>query len=65
MAALTSGALARNTPEHEADESAADDALERLELEFEAGFGALDSDDIEALIGSGAVWMPSDERRKP
>ena len=59
MRARTSAALAQHGCEHELDDSVPDDIVERLELECGDGaFTALDSDDIEALIASGAVWMP-------
>lgn len=36
-----------------------DDLCERLELRYgPGGLGALDGDDIEALIATGGVWMP-------
>ena len=60
MRARTSAALVRHAPEQEREETVADDLVERLELEFgDCAFAALDSDDIEELIASGAVWMPS------
>ena len=60
MRARTSAALVRNGCEHELEESVPDDIVERLELEFGDGaFSLLDSDDIDELIASGAVWIPA------
>ena len=64
MRARISAALAQRGCEHELDDSVPDDIVERLELEFGDGaFSLLDSDDIEKLIASGAVWIPSIARK--
>ena len=64
MRARISAALAQRGCERELDDSVPDDIVERLELEFGDGaFSLLDSDDIDELIASGAVWIPSIARK--